>query len=300
MKTGKLLLTIMLIIVLSMAILIWFFPANGNFRAENPFWNGISEFNSQMNAEPIESFSDLPSDPDGTTLFIIPYEPFSEAELTQLRSYVSNGGILTVLDDYGYGNQILSAIGLNLRFIDKPLLDPLFDYKNKWLPEITEFTNTPIAKNVSSIVFNHASSLNTTTDVTVVAYSSKFSFLDLNADGSWDTDESTGPLPVAAYAKLDQGYLVAISDPSILINGMIGISDNQQFIQNVLSLKDVNQVFVDQTHLPKVPLDGAKEILASVYGIAASPLGALSLIAVILVLSLKPIWRIDGENGSRQ
>jgi hypothetical protein len=289
----------MIAIVLVMAALIWFFPANGAFRVENTFWNGISTFNSQSKATALETFSDLPSNPIKTTLFLVPYEPFSELELEQLKGYVSNGGTLVILDDYGYGNQVLSGVGSNITFTGKPLLDPLFDYKNKWLPKITDFTETSIANNVSSIALNHASSLNDTADITIVAYSSRFSFLDLNGDGTWDSDDPTGPLPVAAYTEIGQGYVVAIADPSIIINGMIEKENNQQFINNIADLQGSNQVFIDQAHLPKVPLDTAKENLAAIYGAVASPIGALSLIAVVLVLSLKPIWRIGGKVGDK-
>ncbi len=160
----------------------------------------------------------------------MPYEQFSEAELTQVRSYVSSGGTLVLLDDYGFGNQVLSSLDLNMRFTGQPLLDPLFDYRNKWLPKITDFTSTPLSANVSSIVFNHATALNGTSDATVVGYSSSFSFMDTNANGAWDEGEPNGPFAVAAYTKMGQGYVVAIADPSLLINGMINLDDNLQFI----------------------------------------------------------------------
>ncbi|MCW4018905.1 MAG: DUF4350 domain-containing protein [Candidatus Bathyarchaeota archaeon] len=301
MKTSKLLLTLTLVIALSMATLILFFPPNGDFRVENPFWNGLSTFTSQVKPIPIDTFAALPTVSDRTTLFLVPYEPFSQTELTQLKEYVSNGGTLVVLDDYGFGNQVLSGVGLKMTFSGEQLLDPLFDYRNKGLPKITDFTQTALTNNVSSLIFNHASSLNDTTEATVAAYSSRFSFLDTNGDGVWDSNEPAGPVPVVAYAKLGQGYAVAVADPSFLINGMIEMEGNQQFVDNIISLQGSNlQVFVDQAHLPEVPLDAAKETLTSVYGLVSSPLGALSLIAVILVLSLKPIWRIGGKVGEKR
>ena len=301
MKTSKLLLAITLVIILSMLALIWFFPPNGDFRVENPFWNGLSTFNSQQKVTPISTFSSLPANPARTALFLVPYQQFSEPELEQLRSYVSNGGTLLIMDDYGYGNQVLSGLGLNIKFTGEPLLDPLFNYRNTWLPKITDFAETPIANNVSSIVFNHASSLNNTSNATVAAYSSRFSFLDLNGNAAWDTNEPTGPLPVVAYVKMGQGYVVAIADPSLLINSMIGMDDNLQFLNNAVALQGSNlQVFVDQTHLPRTPLDSAKETVATLYGAVSSPIGALSLIAIILVLSLKPIWQIGGKLGRKR
>ena len=130
--------------------------------------------------------------------------------------------------------------------------------------------------------------LNNTSGSTVVAYSSTFSFLDVNGDGSWNNNEPNGPFPVVAYNALGQGIVVAIADPSLMINGMIGLDNNLQLINNVVSIQGGSpKIFVDQSHLPKEPLDDAKANIAVVYGAVSSPVGTLSLIAVILVLSSK-------------
>jgi hypothetical protein len=301
MKPTKLLLTLVMVITISMLSLVWFYPPNGDFRAENPFWNGLSTINSKTQLTMISSYDNLTANTKGTALLIVPYEPFSASELTQLDNYVSNGGTLVIFDDYGFGNQILSKVGLNLRFTGEQLLDPLFNYKNKWIPKITDFTSTPIATNVSSIVFNHATSLNDTSGSTIAAYSSKFSFTDLNNDGSWDNNEPNGPFPVIAYTKVGEGYVIAVADPSILINSMIGLDDNLQFIQNVAGLASANpKILIDQSHLPISPLDNAKADLAFVYNFISSPAGTLSLIVVILVLSLHSIWRKGVRLGAKR
>ena len=292
MQSRKVLPVLMLLIVLVLSAIVWFYPPTGDFRVDNPFWNGLSSLSDQTKIVPVDSLGNLPSSGKGTALLLVPYEQLTTTELAQLRSYVSSGGTLVILDDYGFGNQILTSLGLNMKFTGQPLLDPLFDYRNEWLPKITDFTSTPASANVSSIVFNHATALNGTSDVSVIASSSSFSFLDVNNNGEWDSGEPTGPLPVAAYVKVDQGYVVTVADPSLLINGMINMDDNLHFTNNIVSIQGSNpQVFVDQSHLPKAALDGAKADLAVVYGVVASPLGTLSLIVVVLALSLKPFWK---------
>ena len=292
MEARKVLPALILLIVLLLSAIVWFYPPTGDFRADNPFWNGLSSLSEQAKIVPLNSLGDLPSDDKGTTLLLVPYEQFSEAELSQVRSYVSSGGTLVLLDDYGFGNQVLSSLAVNLRFSGQPLLDPLFDYRNKWLPKITDFVSTPLSANVSSIVFNHATTLNGTADTSVAGYSSSFSFLDTNGNGAWDDGEPYGPFAVAAYTKMGQGYVVAIADPSLLINGMLTLDDNSQFITNIVNIQSSNpQVFVDQTHLPKTPLDDAKADLAVVYGLVASPLGTLILIVLVLTVSLKVCWK---------
>ncbi len=301
MKTNKLLLGLTLIIVVSMLTLIWFFPPNGDFRVENPSWNGLSTLSSKAKLTLVNTFDHLPANPKGTSLLIVPYETFSDSELSQLKNYVLNGGTLAILDDYGFGNQVLNSVGLKMRFTGVPMLDPLYNYKDKWLPKITDFSNSSIGANVSSIVFNHASSLNNTSESTVVAYSSTFSFLDVNGDGSWNNNEPNGPFPVVAYSPLGQGVVVAVADPSLMINGMIGLDDNLQFINNVMGVQGGSSAaFADQSHLPKEPLDDAKATIAVVYGAVSSSYGTLSLIAVILVLSLNSMWRKGARVGDKR
>lgn len=291
MEARKFLPLLTLVIVLTLSAILWFYPPTGDFRIDNPFWNGITTLSNQANILPLDSLSNLPFTTKGTALLIIPYNQFTEPELAQVKNYVSTGGTLVLLDDYGFGNQVLSALGTNMKFTGQPLLDPLFDYHNKRLPKITDFTSTPMSTNVSSIIFNHASTLDVASDATVIAYSSSFSFLDANSNEAWDANETTGPLPVAAYVKIGQGYVVAVADPSLLINSMINLDDNLQFVNNVAGIQSASpQVYVDQAHLPKAPLDDAKASLAFVYGAVVSPLGTLGLIAVILAISLKPIF----------
>jgi len=292
MKTSKLLLTLTLILALSLAIVIWFFPPNGDFKVDNPFWNGFSTIDAKIKATTINNFDDLPSNPAGTALLLVPYEPFSPNELNRLSSYISHGGTLVVLDDYGYGNQVLNAVKSKMMFSGVPLLDPLFNYKSKQLPIIANFANNTITQNITSVVLNHATCLNGTTDATVIASSSSFSFLDISGTSSSTNNEPNGPFPYAAYQKIDQGYIVALADPSILINGMINQGNNLQFINNVVKLNgDKPQVFIDQGHLPTTALDTAKVDLAIVYSVVSSPFGTLSLIAVIIVLSLNSVYR---------
>jgi len=287
----KLLPILVLIIVLLLAALIWFYPATGDFRAGNPFWNGLTTFTVQFKASTTESLSDLPLTPKATALILVPYTQLSEQELEELKSYVSAGGTLIIMDDYGYGNQILSHLKLEMRFAGKPLLDPLFNYRNKWLPRITDFSQSPITSGVKSIVLNHATALYNVSETEALAWSSSFSFLDLDGDSAWDPDEPAGPFPVAAYTKVEEGYVVVVADPSIMINSMMVLDDNAAFIKNIVEVQGKNpKVMIDQSHLPREPLDEAKGTIAAVYALASSQMGTLSLITLTLTLTLIPLW----------
>ncbi len=242
MEQRKVLSALILAILLLSCAIIWFYPPTGDYRVDNPSWNGFSKLNSETGAVALGSLEDLPSTGRGTTLVLVPYEQMSNQELLKLGSYVNSGGTVVVLDDYGFGNQVLGSLGLQARFSGQSLLDPLYNYKNKWFPEISDFAVNSQNVTVNSVVLNHASYLSSNEGMEVVAYSSSFSFVDVNGDEIWDSNEPAGAQPVAAYAKLGSGFVVAVSDPSLAINGMIDLADNLQFINKILSIQGENSV----------------------------------------------------------
>jgi hypothetical protein len=291
MQAHKLLLLFTLLIILAFALIVWFYPPTGDFRVDNPFWNGLQTFGKQENVIPIDNLSNLPVTAKETTLVIIPYTQYTEPELSQIRTYVTNGGTLVLLDDYGYGNQVLSSIDADIAFSGKPLIDPLFDYNTKLLPKITEFAPDKITANISSIVFNHATTLKVTNAI-AVAYSSSFSFLDENNNQNCEANETTGPLPVIAHQQISQGYVIAIADPSLLINSMITLEDNMQLIDNTISIQSANPtIYLDQSHLTTTTLDQSKATLNIVYQTATSPMGTILLVTALLAVTFYPIIR---------
>jgi hypothetical protein len=271
----------------------WFFPSNEDFRIENPFWNGARDISSIVPASPLLSLSDLPTPFPGTTLILIPYLDFAPAELGKLNSFVTGGGTLILADDYGYGNRILEYLGLEARFSGQVLLDPLFNYRNKWLPRISHLRAISVTNNTESLVLNHATALIDVKADDVLALSSSFSFLDLNGNQEWDKDEPTGPLPVISQHNLGNGQIILISDPSLFINSMTIIADNYTFIQNIAAITTAS-LLIDQSHLPPSNLHQTKNLLASIRGYLITPVGTLGLIILVLTITLMPIWHKKG------
>ncbi len=287
-------LTIALVIIL--AIVVWFFPSNEDFRADNPFWNGTKDISSLIPASPLESLSDLPISPEGSTLILIPYLDFTPAELEGLNSFVTKGGTLVLADDYGYGNQVLEYLGLKARFSGQTLLDPLFSYKNKWFPRISHTISSPVTSNTESLILNHATCLIDVETDDVLALSSSFSFLDLNGNRGWDEDEPTGPLPVISHHNLGSGQIILVSDPSIFINSMETIESNSDFVQNLAAIT-TSRLIIDQSHLPPSNLHQTKNLLADIRGFLIAPVGTLGLVILALTITLMPIWHKTEKEG---
>ncbi len=285
-------LSIVLVIILT--IVVWFFPSNEDFRADNPFWNGTEDISSSYSATPVESLSDLPPLPQGSTLILVPRLEFTPTELGELQSFVTQGGTLVLADDYGYGNQILEYLGLGVRFSGHVILDPLSCYKNKWFPRISHIISSSVTSNIESLVLNHATCLIDVEASDVLALSSSFSFLDLNGNQAWDYYEPAGPLPVISYHNLGSGKIILISDPSIFINSMEIIESNYIFIQNIAAIT-TSELLIDQSHLPPSNLHRAKNLLVSIRAPFTTPVGAAGLVIVALTVTMIPVWYKKGR-----
>jgi len=266
------------------ALAVWVYPSRADFQPTNPGWNGLSEFVREWRVTPLDSLSLLPQDPLGTVLFVIPSRTVARADIERIGRYLKSGGVVMLLDDFGFGNQVLGGLGLRARFDAAPLLDPLFNYKDRWLPEITDVSILPPE---GVVILNHATVLTGTSGMTVVARSSRYSFLDLDGNGVADPGEPRGPLAVAAWVRVGRGMLFAASDPSFLINGMLGLGRNRQLVRQVLRFAgDHPRVFLDEAHLPAEARDRARMALRSARSLIASP-GIL--VAVLLVSVAAPL-----------
>ncbi len=289
MSLRKFLAMLTIVIVITLIMVTWLVPTNEDFRTDNPYWNGTREVTFNHSFSSLETLSNLPSSPGGSTLILIPYLQFSPAELETVRNFTIQGGTLILADDYGYGNQVLAYLGFRARFSGQPLLDPLINYKTEWFPQISRFKANSLTGNIDNLVLNHATSLVNIAAADVLASSSSFSFLDLNGNQIREESEPTGPLPVIARHNLGSGQVIIIADPSLFINGMETLGDNAKFMQNLAALTSAD-ILIDHSHLPPSNLHQTKNLLASIRGALLTPLGTLGMVVLVLAITLMPLW----------
>jgi len=288
----RFLVTTGVIAILSVAATLWVLPSATEFANSNPSWNGMQVARSEFGMTPVSSLDLLPAQGRGTALVIIPAVPLSPASLDALKQYAEHGGVLIVMDNLGLGNPLLARLGIPARFNGQVLLDPLFNFRNRRLPKITELGAGPSAEGVASLVLNHPTVITNTAGMTVMARSSPVSFLDRNGNGRRDADEPTGPLVVAALQPIGAGSLVLVADSSLLLNGMLELGDNRRFIRNLLQMAGEGaQIYLDEAHLPRGPLDVAKNELARVRSVLGTTLITLATAAVVLAIPLALLWR---------
>ncbi|MFC1999050.1 DUF4350 domain-containing protein, partial [Chloroflexota bacterium] len=271
---------------------IWFLPPSADFFVSNTGWNGISEFANRMKATVVDTLEEIPGSPDNTALVLIPYTEFMPAELDKISSYVSGGGTLILMDDYGHGDEVLEALGVGYSFNNSALLDPLNNDGNDKFPKIVNMNDSSLTFNVATLVFNHAVGLVNVPDTEVVARSSVFSFVDIDGDMLYDDDlEAQDSSAVVANSPVGEGRVIAISDPSIIINSMIDMEDNYKIMVNAVQLEHINtEVYLDQSHLPKERLSKVQSVLKTARDAAAYPVALLVIVGAVLLITLRPLW----------
>jgi hypothetical protein len=285
MKTSGIIALIVLIVIIISFATVWYFPSMQDFMESNNRWNGIKSFVSDFAVKNINSFELLKDATANDVLITIPYLNYTPIELSQMKTFVNNGGTLILLDDFGFGNVFLEYIESDIRFDKGTLEDPLFNYKNKYLPKITDFSLSLQNAGIKVLGFNHASALLNVKYEQTLAWSSKMSFIDSNNDGKMNNNEQNGPLAVAAEFRYGMGRIELVSDPSLLINTMVSQNDNKMLVRYLIhEAEPVNNIYYDQSHQTKSPFDASKIRLQQATIILSNPYMLVGVIALLFVI----------------
>ncbi|MCS7098700.1 MAG: hypothetical protein NZ922_06955 [Candidatus Methanomethyliaceae archaeon] len=236
-------------------------PSSEDFHPSNPYWNGLEKFFKITNAKIFNG--DII--PEKSILFII--GPSINYSSIDLKSFISNGGILIIMDEIGIANPLISDFGISIdgHFV----IDAVFYYNNWKMPKLIE----------RAIVLNLPSALKIDKGIKVLAYSSSFSFLDLNGDFEPQADEPKGPFPIIAEAPYGNGKIIVISDSSIFLNDLIDF--NRKLLEDLISNREV---FVDTSVWPLSLPSAYKAIVLKIYEFFSAPELKYSLALLIVIL----------------
>jgi len=281
--------TFTLVLVLATGVFLWFTPTKEDFRDDNPFWNGGQELVAALEIPTLASLSEMPSLFQDSTLILIPYNSFTEADLERIRIFVIRGGILFLADDFGWGNQVLEYLGLQTRFAGPLMLDPLHHFKNKRLPEVRDVKEDFLTRGIEHLTLNHPTALIAVDSTNMLVSSSPFSFLDYNGNGKADESEPTGSLVVMSREVLGDGQVVLLSDPSVFINSMLDFEGNRQLLENI-TLANQPGLYISQSHLEISSLRKTKELMRTVREKVLSTSWFLALAILVLAITLAPVW----------
>jgi hypothetical protein len=186
----------------------------------------------------------------GALIIIGPTKEFTDAEGKLVGDFVRDGGRLVLADDFGTGNSLLSKMGAGSRFSGQLVMDLAFE-KQPEFSVVFDFAPDPLTTSVSTLLFNHPSSVTVNISTTsVIANSSVASWRDVNGNKLQEPGEPRGPFPLVARERLGLGTILLLSDPSVLINGMREYMDNDAFVENLVTevSKDRTEIYFDESH----------------------------------------------------
>jgi len=241
------------ILILSIS---YYWPIEDPYHPLNSGWNGCSKVASAAaNVTLLSSYSKLSPNSSSLLAIIGPNIQLSDEESSNVRSFLEAGGTVLVADDFGTGNSLLQRLEIGARFSGKPLADLYYYDKDPGFPIIRGFSPSSLTENVSVIILNRPSFLeiDNSSQVTRLASSSPFSFIDLSGENRPLANETIDSYPVMAAAKIGRGTLILISDPSMFVNDMIDLNDNMQLFRNMLRIGH-SSLFFDVAHLSRAPL----------------------------------------------
>jgi hypothetical protein len=239
-----------------------------DFSTYNTAWNGASDakalaFSDGYTTSSVLALSEIGTSGHGVVFMLNPNSSvgFSASDASTLQSFVRNGGVLVLANNFGNGNAVLSGLGVlgDARFNGSLLEDNVSKGLNAALPLITDVTASGLTAGVHELYFNYGTALDVSgTNVTVLARSAPTSYLLAPGGGNATVNATTGAHPVLATLDYGNGRIVLLSDPSVFSNDMLGQADNQQLLTsmfaNLTGGNTAVPIMFDESHFASPPV----------------------------------------------
>lgn len=217
------------------------------FSRYNLQWNGTSVFFRSLDATaPIEIRKLDLAQQDGVFLLIIaPERPFHEWECNEILDFLVRGNIVFLADESGTGNTLLEGIGSGIRVVPSNLssIDRQYDDQSSVIayPSAPD----PINKGIDRLVLNKPSYVE---GKTALFSTSLLSWVDEDGNGRIGETEKLGRYSILSRENIGNGTLYVLSDPSLFINGMQGISEGNSNFLGKFSTIDGFDLALEQDH----------------------------------------------------
>jgi hypothetical protein len=264
-------------------------PIDAPYSMNNDQWNGASDLAALRFESVNTDFSKAIASAESPAVLLAlgPTHPYTVAEAASIQTFVSKGGVLVVDDAFGAGNSLLQSLGVSARFDGRVLIDTLFYTKQPTYPIALSFKPSQLTNNLTRLVLSYATVLTVQpkSNLTVLATSTPFSFLDSNNNGKKDVNEPSGPFPVLAEMTIGRGSIILFSSPYSFTNSILNEGDNVVLLRNLIASKSQPgrsvKLLLDETHLDVTAFTAMKmtfrDFAISIFAGGMSEIGKLGL-----------------------
>ncbi|HWM88619.1 MAG TPA: DUF4350 domain-containing protein [Kofleriaceae bacterium] len=188
-----------------------------DYQTGSGSWNGLSTFEALahgMGLEVSQESSIAWDDLERGDILVLIY-PTTKLDSSHLAGFLQNGGRLLVADDFGRSEEALASLGILRGTGIGVRADDYYD-GHAYAPVARPVApGHPLALGVDSLTANHPSVWNATRGARSI-----FGF--------------EGGDSLVAAIEMGEGRLVALADPSVLINRMLEFDGNLTFAINLL------------------------------------------------------------------
>ena len=190
--------------------------ANADFSTLNVGWNGLSEFIevARLEGVTVEVTQHLVLGELAATDAVIIVHPTEALPAAGLTAFLRAGGRVALADDFGAGDSLLNVFRIVRTDPDRAGVGVLRLRGNPELLVARPQRGHPLGEGVTALVTNHPRVLR---------------HPELEPIFSLEGNDA-----VVLAGAVGGGRLVAMSDPSVLINNMLQLASNRQFAANLV------------------------------------------------------------------
>lgn len=221
------------------------------------------------------------------TVIVLAAGPLEGEAVDRYLGFVEAGGVLVVFDEEGYSNPLLSRAAPGASVTGVGVLDEVYKYGDRG-----EIRARHGLAGGGYLHLDGASAVEAG-GADVVAWSSTFSYLDLDGDGYYSPGEPLGRQPVAIRVGYGEGAIYVVGDLDVASNRLVGDAGNPVFLRSLVR----GRVYLDLDAVGPSRLDLAKYWLGRYAGPGRMRLLHAGLLSVLVVVGYG-YWRRAGSAGA--
>ncbi|MEB3845475.1 MAG: DUF58 domain-containing protein [Desulfurococcales archaeon] len=222
-----------------------YFPSTTPLSPWNTGGNGLSSLVNNLGFKPV-----LNPEPGtcNTTILVPLTQELSDSQALNLSQLATCGARIVIADSNGYSRPLLEKLGIYVGFTDYQVMDEVSKYKSRWIPVGTIDASTRLRIAVPNATYIE---VYTKPDV-LEAKTSRYSYVDVDGDGYYTTQDDMGSFTVAVGWRAGKGVVILVPSVTFLSNRYIHAADNTAFLEWVsngtsreIMLSTANQTVVD-------------------------------------------------------